>query len=125
MTRSQVQRRQQAVARYLAGDKIEDICEQMGCSKSWLYKWKNRYQADDSSWHQERSRRPARQTTQTSALVEQAIRTTRQRLEQSDLPAGAAAIQAALRQQGLESVPSAATIYRILRRAKIDHSQTR
>lgn len=64
MTRSPVQRRQQAVARYLAGDKIEDICKQMGCSKSWLYKWKNRYQADDPSWHQERSRRPARQTTQ-------------------------------------------------------------
>jgi len=125
MTPSQVQRRQQAVARYLAGDKIEDICEQMGCSKSWLYKWKNRYQAHDPSWHQERSRRPARQTTQTSALVEQAIRTTRQRLEQSDLPAGAAAIQAALRQQGLEPVPSAPTIYRILRRAKLDHSLNR
>ena len=34
------QRRQQAVARYLAGDKVEDICQQMACSKSWLYKWK-------------------------------------------------------------------------------------
>ena len=125
MTQSQGQRRQQAVARDLAGDKIEDICEQMGCSKSWLYKWKHRYQADDPSWHQARSRRPARQTTQTSALIEQAIRTTRQRLEQSDLPAGAAAIQAALRQQGLEPVPSAPTIYRILRRAKLDPSLNR
>jgi transposase-like protein len=125
MTHSQVQRRQHAVARYLAGDKIEDICEQLGCSKSWLYKWKNRYQAGDPSWHQERSRRPARQTTQTSARVEQAIRATRQRLEQRGLPAGAAAIQAALRQQGLEPVPSAPTIYRILRRATIDHSLNR
>jgi transposase-like protein len=122
MTQSQVQRRQQAVARYLAGDKIEDICKQMGCSKSWLYKWKNRYQPDDPGWHQERSRRPARQTTQTSARVEQAIRTSRQCLEQRGEPAGAAAIQAALRQQGLEPVPSAPTIYRILRRAIIDHA---
>ena len=125
MTRSQVQRRQQAVARYLAGDKIEDICEQMGCSKSWLYKWKNPYQPDDPSWHQARSRRPARQTTQTSAPVEQAIRETRLPLEQRGLPAGAGAIQVALRQQGLEPVPSAPTIYRILRRARLDHSLNR
>ena len=44
------QRRKQAIARYLAGDKIEDICRQMPCSKSWLYKWKARYLADDPSW---------------------------------------------------------------------------
>jgi DNA invertase Pin-like site-specific DNA recombinase len=38
-------RRQLAVKRYLDGDPIEQICREMGCSKSWLYKWKNRYQA--------------------------------------------------------------------------------
>ena len=52
------QRRRQAVARYLAGDKVEDICQQMGCSKSWLYKWKTRYRAADPSWARERARRP-------------------------------------------------------------------
>jgi len=31
------QRRQQAIARYLAGDKIAEIWRQMTCSKSWLY----------------------------------------------------------------------------------------
>ena len=40
-------RRQLAVKRYLDGDPIERICREMGCSKSWLYKWKNRYQAAD------------------------------------------------------------------------------
>jgi transposase len=43
MTNPQERRRQQAVARYLAGDPIETICHEMRCSKSWLYKWKNRY----------------------------------------------------------------------------------
>ena len=39
------QRRKQAIARYLADDKIEDICKAIGGSKSWLYKWRDRYQA--------------------------------------------------------------------------------
>ena len=50
------QRRQRAVERYLDGDPIEVICQEMGCAKSWLYKWKNRYQATDPAWSQERSR---------------------------------------------------------------------
>jgi hypothetical protein len=30
------QRRQLAVQRYLDGDRIETICREMGCAKSWL-----------------------------------------------------------------------------------------
>jgi hypothetical protein len=32
------QRRQEAIQRYLDGDPIEQICREMRCSKSWLYK---------------------------------------------------------------------------------------
>ena len=120
MTESQVQRRQQAVARYLDGDKIDDICEQMACSKSWLYKWKTRYQPDDPHWSETPSRRPARPRGQTPGAIEEAIRTLRQTFEQSGEPVGAGAIQAALRQQGATPVPSTRTIYRILRRAAIE-----
>src|SRR5712664_3556929 len=42
MNHAQEQRRKQAVVRYLAGDKIEAICRDLHCSKSWLYKWKAR-----------------------------------------------------------------------------------
>src|SRR5262245_35045818 len=49
-------RRQLAVARYLDGDPIAVICQEMGCAKSWLYKWKKRYRAAESTWSQERSR---------------------------------------------------------------------
>jgi hypothetical protein len=38
MTPEAEHRRRQAVARYLAGDPIDDICRHMKCSKSWLYK---------------------------------------------------------------------------------------
>jgi len=36
------QRRREVLERYLAGDPIAVICREMGCAKSWLYKWKKR-----------------------------------------------------------------------------------
>ena len=66
-------RRQQAIARYLAGDKIEPICCEMGCSKSWLYKWRDRYQADNPTWTQEVSRRPETSPAQLSEPIEEEI----------------------------------------------------
>ena len=50
MTKVQEQRRQWAINRYLTGDPIEDICRELACSKSWLYKWRERYLATDPSW---------------------------------------------------------------------------
>lgn len=67
------QRRQHAVKRYLAGDPIEVICQEMGCSKSWLYKWKNRYQAAEPTWSQERSRRPKTSPGKTLVAIEAEI----------------------------------------------------
>jgi transposase len=116
MTQDDEHRRQQAVALYLAGDNIDDICPQLTCSKSWLYKWKARYQADDPSWAQQQSRRPSTQATQTPECIEQAVVELRQTLAQTGGRNGAVAIQQALRQQGIEPMPSHRTIYRILQR---------
>jgi transposase len=121
MTRPHDHRRRQAVARYLAGDPIETICQQMACSKSWLYKWKARYAADDPSWARERSRRPVTPAAKTPPCIEQAVLSIRQTLAQNGARYGAEAIQAVLRQQGLEPTPSNRTIYRILQR----HDQER
>ena len=65
MDHSQEHRRQQAMARYLAGDKIEVICRDLHCAKSWLYKWKARYQADNPAWATRRSTQPKRKPSQT------------------------------------------------------------
>lgn len=116
MTQDADHRRRQAVARYLAGDPIDVICRQMRCSKSWLYKWKNRYQAGDPIWAQPRSRRPRTQAAQVLPGIEQAVIKWRHTLAQAGQRHGAAAIQHAVRQHGLEPVPSARTIYRILQR---------
>ena len=67
------QRRHQAIDQYLAEDKVEDICRQLACAKSWLYKWRNRYDAHNLAWVQERSTRPKHSPTQTPAHVARAI----------------------------------------------------
>src|SRR6266852_5758372 len=74
------QRHQLAVQRYLDGDLIETICHEMGCSKSWLYKWKKRYQATEPTWAQEHSRRPETTPTKTPEGIESAIIQLRQTL---------------------------------------------
>jgi transposase len=111
------QRRQHAVKRYLAGDPIEVICQEMSCSKSWLYKWKNRYQAAEPTWSQERSRRPETSPGKTPAAIEAEI----VRLRQTLSPDGSGTVSARvirdhLRHLPTVSMPSLRTIYRILHR---------
>ncbi len=116
MPHPEEQRRHQAVTRYLAGDKIEDICREMPCAKSWLFKWKARYQADDPSWVQEQPRRPRRHPNKTAQTVEQAVIDLHRTLGHSGKRGCAASIQQALKQQGTAPVPSLRTIYRIFQR---------
>ena len=111
------QRRQLAVQRYLNGDRIETICHEMGCAKSWLYKWKNRYQATEPTWAQERSRRPETTPTKTPEDIESVIIQLRQTLAPDGADTvSARVIQAHLRHHSSASLPSLRTIYRILNR---------
>ena len=116
MTKVQEQRRQWAINRYLTGDPIEDICRELACSKSWLYKWRDRSLATDPSWSAELSRRPRTTPTKTPQRIAQVVVALRQTLAQHGKDCGAASIQQALAQQGIEPVPSQRTIYRILHR---------
>ena len=111
------QRRQLAVKRYLDGDPIEVICHEMGCSKSWLYKWKNRYQAAEPTWSQERSRRPKTTPAKTPEAIEAEITRLRQTLSPDGAePVSARVIRDHLRHHSIASMPSLRTIYRILNR---------
>ena len=110
------QRRHQAIDKYLADDKIEDICQQLACSKSWLYKWRGRYDAHNPAWAQERSKSPKSHPTQTPERVERAVVSLHLTSLQNGTGGGVTAIMQALAQQGIEPVPSRRTIYRIVRR---------
>jgi transposase len=110
------QRRKQAMTRYLADDKIEDICQQLACSKSWLYKWKARYRADDPTWAKDRSRKPKTLAAKTPHRIEQAVVEVRQSLARNGQSSSAKVIRQTLKQRGLEPLPAIRTIYRILQR---------
>ena len=116
MAKAHEQRRQRALDRYLAGDPIEDICRDLACAKSWLYKWRDRYLATDPSWSAELSRSPRTTPTKTPQRIAQVVVALRQTLAQHGKGCGAASIQQALAQQGIEPMPSQRTIYRILHR---------
>src|SRR5215475_14897146 len=116
MTHPQEQRRKHAIARYLAGDTIDVICLALHCSKSWLYKWKARYQVDDPEWAKSVSTQPQHKPSQLPQRIQQCVVEWRRTLALGGKPASAEAIQQELQQQGLQSIPSRRTIYRILQR---------
>jgi transposase len=116
MTPHHEQRRKQAIARYLADVKIDDIRRQLACSKSWLYKWKARYQPDLPTWAKEISRAPKTLATKTPAHIEQAIVEGHQSLARNGRSASARAIRQTLEQRRIEPLPAIRTIYRILQR---------
>ncbi len=113
------QRRHQAIDKYLADDKVEDICRQLAGSKSWLSKWRKRYDANNLAWVRARSTRPKHSPTQTPEHVAQAIVSLHVTLRHNGTGGSATAIMRALTQQGIEPVPSRRTIDRIVHR----HSQ--
>jgi putative transposase len=116
MNQAQEQRRKQAVVRYLTGDKIVAICRDLHCSKSWLYKWKARYQADDPAWAKGLSTQPRHKPSQVPQRIVQRVVELRRTLGQRGKHGSAAAIQQELEQQGIKPIPSLRTIYRMLQR---------
>ncbi|MGE3542235.1 MAG: hypothetical protein AB7N91_33085 [Candidatus Tectimicrobiota bacterium] len=116
MSQHPEQRRRQAISHYLADDKVEDICRQLACSTSGLYKWRGRYDAQNPAWAEERSKRPKSHPTQTSEHVERAVVSLHLMLAHNGTGSGAAALIQVLTQQGILPVPSRRTIYRIVHR---------
>src|SRR6266851_8665272 len=99
MSQHTEQRRKQAIDQYLAADKVEDICRHLACSKSWLSKWRNRYDVHHAAWAQERPKRPKSHPTQTLEHVERAVVSLRLALLHNGTGGGAAALIQALTQQ--------------------------
>jgi putative transposase len=92
------------------------ICRDLHCAKSWLYKWKARYQADNPKWAKSLSTQPQQKPRQLPQRIQQRVVELRRTLAPSGKPASAAAIQQELQQQGIKPIPSRRTIYRILQR---------
>ena len=116
MKHVQEQRRKQAIARSLAGDKIDVICRDLPCAKSWLYKWKARSQADDLAWAKSLSPQPQHKPSQLPQRIQQRVVELRRTSPPSGKPARAEAIQQELKQQRIKPIPSRRTLYRMWQR---------
>jgi hypothetical protein len=82
----------------------------VACSNSWRYTWRDRSLATDPSWSAALSRRPRTPPTNTPQRIAQVVVALRQTLAQHGKGCGAASIQQALAQQGIEPVPSQRTM---------------
>ena len=107
--------RARAVERYLKGESATAICQSLGRSREWLYKWVKRQHDAGPGWADERPRRPLRSPQQVDSAVETAIVSTRRSLVRRQLFAGAQAIAWELHELGV-TAPSVRTISRVLER---------
>jgi transposase InsO family protein len=113
-----------AVERFKNGESPDSICTSLGKSKFWLYKWINRYDEYDSSWCEDRSRRPLLTPNHTPTEIEEIVKMVRLNLYNQDLFCGAQAILWEMEDLGAKPLPSIRTINRILARNELTHRRT-
>jgi putative transposase len=92
MSEATVLERERAIARYLSGESATAICQSIGRSREWLYKWVKRHATGDTQWAEERSRRPQQSPRRVTSDLEAVIVATRRSLAQRQLFCGAQAI---------------------------------
>ena len=119
---SEEELRVEAVRRRSAGESPTEIAEALGRTTRWVRKWVARHDEDghDDGWAQSRSRAPLSSPTETPAELEGQILASRARLVANPRAQyGALAIQWDLRRVGVEPIPPARTIERVLERAGV------
>jgi transposase InsO family protein len=114
--------RQRAIERYLRGESVTAICQSLGYSREWFYKWWKRYASGQATWAEERPRRPQGSPRRMAARLEQTIVTLRRSLERRGLFTGAQAIAWELTDLGMVA-PSVRSIHRVLARHHLVHAE--
>lgn len=124
MKKKVLKQRASAVQRYLAGESPKTICNSLGKTKPWLYKWVARYAHDDPTWFEDQSRRPLSSPYRTSLEIEKIVEMVRLSLYNKGLFCGNQAIQWEMIDMEIQPIPSLSTIGRILRRRELTHRRT-
>ncbi len=109
--------RRKAIELYEKQVPVPTILEQLKKSKSWFYKWLNRYRTRDNQWYKEDSKAPKKRSKKTSLEIESLIVETRKKLENQPYHQyGPQAIFYELKAQGIDAPPPVWAIARILKR---------
>lgn len=116
------EQRKTAIHLLRSGHAAGEVAQSLGRSRAWLYKWKARFEKNhDFNDLKDRSRAPKRSPSKLSEATCRAIRQARSQLEAEAAEAtgltyvSAQAVRARL--QGLDPMPSRASIERVLKRA--------
>jgi transposase len=118
--------RKKTIKLLLSGKPVKEICEIVGLSRQWVYKWYKRYLKGDKLWFKEHSRAPYNIPHKTPSEIEQAVISIRKRLQQKDGFKGAQRIRWEMEDLNYEYIPSISTINTILKRNNlIEHNEKR
>jgi len=110
--------RQEAIRRYLAGEKVAKIASSLGKTRPWLYKWIERYESrKDDNWYKDFSKAPIKTNKKIEADIEQQILLIRQELMNEKMAQiGAISIQYEFEKRGIKPLPNVWTINRVVSR---------
>lgn len=125
---SEEELRREAVRRRLAGESPDEIAAALGRTSRWVRKWVVRHaeEGSDEGWAQSRSRAPHRSPTRTPEALVAQILAARERLDANPRAQyGSLAVQWELRRLGVDPIPPARTIERVLQRAGVTRQRRR
>lgn len=117
-------KRIKAVQRFYEGEDPDEICESLGHSRSWLYKWVSRHTPDDPAWFEDRSRQPFTSSYRPPAEIEQTVELVRLLLYNKGAFCGNQTIRWELEDMNVQPLPLLSTIGRILQRKELTNRRT-
>ena len=121
------QQRKTAIHMIRRGVPASEIAQQLGRSVSWVYKWRDRFKAESWAGLRSQSRAPKHCPQRLSESIRRSICQARSELEAEAAEKdglryiGSGAVQARLNKKGMESLPSTASIERVLHDAEMAH----
>jgi len=125
---SEIELRREAVRRRWAGESPKEIAEALGRTTRWVRKWVARHSEEghQHSWAAGHSRAPLRSPKRTPDELRAQILAARERLTSNPRAQyGSLAIQWELRRLGVDPIPPARTIERVIAQAGLSRSRRR
>lgn len=110
------EKRKKAIELYQSGEQISKICQRLGKSRKWFYKWKKRFVENSlGEWYKDESKAPRHHPKKRTEQTENQIVEMRKKLEENKYAQkGAVSIQYEFFRQGKQA-PAIWTINRVLK----------
>lgn len=114
---NEYEQRQEAINRYLLGEKNSKIAHSFNKSRKWVHHWINRFKQkkDDPDWYKDESKAPKNIPAKIDAQSEQQILMIRKELMNEKMAQiGAISIQYECERRGIKPIPDVWTINRVI-----------